>query len=883
MLPFQNHGSKRHRIFATIALAILLFVPCASAHPQSVPPSPRAASAALTGHVQDTTGAIIPKARVELLRPSGAAVAATTSDSAGQFRLPLAARGAYRISIKLPGFEPLLKDLVLGDTPPGPLVLTMNLANVATTVDVNANDAVDLASPENNKDAASISANDMKTLPILDGDAVAALSVFLDSGAAGEGGATLIVDGVEMSSLGVSPSAVERVSINQNPYSAQYNQPGRGQVEVITRSTADKYHGELSFAFRDSIFDSKEYFAATKAPTQRRTYDAYLTGPVRWRLLPNLEPLKNTTFLFSFYRQETNYYQQVHANTAPGVLTQQNVFAPFRDTSLSMKVAHQISDHHSAYVLYQFNDSSTSNLSTGGLTLPTAGFTAYVFDMDISFHDDNAFTPNKLNQFNFRFERNIDRTVSDQQAPSIIVQGEFNGGGAQDDNLETEYNPNISDIVSWTVGRNQYKFGVQLPNLGRRALDDLGNRQGTYTFQSLAAYEAPIPAPSTFSIQQGQTHFVTHYDQPGAFVMDQIQATPRLTITPGLRYDFQNTLPGTRNAFQPKLAVAYVLDQKHAMVVRTGGGVYMRRVGVNIGQQYARYHDAAERSLLLTSNVCYPCDPARLAAQPPNLFEYAPNIKAPFQGYFGLSVEREVTKKSMLTVGYEGYRGWHALRSIDINAPLPPFTSSVRPNQNYAQILEQDSGGIQKSDALVVSYRGRIGNVYSGFLQYTYSHADSNTQWSTFFPQNQYDPNAEWSRTNFDQRQRLSLFGTFYPDKPLNLGVGFYDNTPMPYTITTGKDDYHTGLYNARPAGVPRNSLNGGDYQDLQLKIGYTRKLRPHLKDASPTIAFSLSSFNTLNRTSYQDYVGVITSTDFMKPTAANHARRLQLGASYSF
>jgi hypothetical protein len=253
------------------------------------------------------------------------------------------------------------------------------------------------------------------------------------------------------------------------------------------------------------------------------------------------------------------------------------------------------------------------------------------------------------------------------------------------------------------------------------------------------------------------------------------------------------------------------------------------------------------------------------------------------QGYFGISIEREVTKKSTLTVGYEGYRGWHALRSVDINAPLPPFTSAARPNPNFAQIAQMQSGGTQKTDGLVVSYRGRIGNIYSGFLQYNYSHADANTEWSTFFPQNQYDPNAEWSRTDFDQRQKLSLFGTFYPDKPLNLGLGFYANSPPPYTITTGTDDYHTGLFNARPAGVPRNSLNGGNYQDLQLRLGYTRKLRPHLKDASPTIALSLSSFNSLNKVSFENYVGVVGSTDFRQPTAANHMRRFQLGAAYNF
>ena len=169
-------------------------------------------------------------------------------------------------------------------------------------------------------------------------------------------------------------------------------------------------------------------------------------------------------------------------------------------------------------------------------------------------------------------------------------------------------------------------------------------------------------------------------------------------------------------------------------------------------------------------------------------------------------------------------------------------------------------------------------------MQYAWQHARADTEYSTFNPENQYAPySAEYGRTNNDQRQRLSLFGTFFPDKPLNLGIGFYDNTPQPYTITTGTDDFHTGILNARPAGVPRNSLNGGDYQDVQLRLGYTYKLKPKLKDASPSIALSLSSFNTLNRVNYEDYVGVITSADFMKPTAAGSPRRLQLSAAYNF
>lgn len=863
---------------------------------------------AVTGRVQDTTGAIIPNARVELQRLNGSILSFTQTDSAGNFSLALPVSGPAgendHLTVARPGFEPLVRTLHLARTPPAAITLVLNPATVDTTVDVNAGEAVAMADPDNNQDAATISTDDMKTLPILDGDVVATLSAFLDAGAAGEGGASLIVDGVEMKTAGVAPSAIDRVSINQDPYSAQYKQPGRGQVEVVTRSNSDKFHGSANLSLRDSIFDATNYFATSKPPDQRIAFEGFLSGPIK--------PFRNTTFLSSGLVQHQNAYEQIVANKGTDPITGQpitpgNVLSAWRNYNLTTKVAHQISDRHSAYLLYRFFDTMRTNRNTGGLNLASAGYTQYNFDMDITFHDDIAFASNKFNAFSILVERNIDRQVSNTQFPSVVVQGAFQGGGAQADQLQTENNPNISDIVSWSVGggahpTHQLKFGLQFPNLGRRVLEDTTNRQGTYTFGAVPNCTPTSPAdthcsplmsyasksPTTFTIQQGQTRFLTHYDQPSAFFLDQIQATARLTITPGVRYDFQNALPNTKDAILPRLSFAYLLDKDHSMVLRTGAGLYMRKVGVNLSQQLARYQNAVERSLLITNITqtgCYPDMTTcyALAAQPPSLYIDEPNLKAPFQGFFGVSIEREVTKKSTLTIGYEGYRGWHALQSVDINAPLPPFTSSARPNPNFSQVLEQRSGGVQRSDSMVVSYRGRISNVFSGFLQYTYGHADSNTQWSDFIPQNQYKPNDEWSRSDTDQRHRANLIGTFFPDKPLTFGFGVYAYSAAPYTITTGKDDYYTGVLNARPAGVPRNSLNGGSFQDFQTRVTYTRKLRPRLKDASPTMAFYVQTFNALNRANFEDYVGVITSADFMHPTSASNPRRFQLGVSYNF
>ena len=149
------------------------------------------------------------------------------------------------------------------------------------------------------------------------------------------------------------------------------------------------------------------------------------------------------------------------------------------------------------------------------------------------------------------------------------------------------------------------------------------------------------------------------------------------------------------DAVQPKLALAYLLEKDHALVIRAGGGEYMRRVGVNVGQQLARYQYAAERSLLITSDLCYPITNCNsLAAQPPNLFNFVPNIKAPMQGYFGVSVERELTKKSTVTIGYEGYRGWHALQSIDVNAPatrrLPARQGRIRISHRFCSCIRAE-------------------------------------------------------------------------------------------------------------------------------------------------------------------------------------------------
>ena len=121
------------------------------------------------------------------------------------------------------------------------------------------------------------------------------------------------------------------------------------------------------------------------------------------------------------------------------------------------------------------------------------------------------------------------------------------------------------------------------------------------------------------------------------------------------------------------------------------------------------------------------------------------------------------------------------------------------------------------------------------------------------------------------------------PGKLLNLGVGVTLNSGAPYTTTIGTDPYRTGMANARPAGVPRNSLQGPGYADFDLRWSRDFYLNKSKKDKGAMATFALDAFNTLNHVNYAGYVGNLSSPFFGRPIAALPARRLQFTVRFKF
>jgi hypothetical protein len=890
----------------SLALAFVLFAPfaaLAAITSNSAPP----AAPALKGVVADPTGAIVPGAEVDLLDTNGAVAGSNHSDGEGNFQVVVPHPGAFTLVVSEPGFSTVRQPVVIAAPAAAtaaaalakPLHIVLPIAAVATNVRVNSENSEDLTAPDENSDSSVMSAQELKALPIFDNDYQTAMSVFLDQNVADTGGTGLMVDGVEANRATVSASAIKEIRINQDPYSAQYYYPGRGQMEIITKAAADHYHGQFNFLFRNSAMNAQNALAPSKPFEQRQNYEGHITGPI-----PHA---KNSSFLASFNRVLFDQDSVVSATIAPtpdnpsGAYVA-NVPAPTRDTEYSVRAAHQFSEGHSGYVQYSYEDWTGQNQGVGGQTLAAAGYNNQYREDDLVAHMDSALGSNKLNQVSVVGEHDYNRNSNVTEAPRINVAGDFASGSAQADSFGTEYNVRLYDMLTWTRGRNMIKAGVGAPHIDRRAFDDNTNALGSYTFgPTLAAdgvtvlqtalenYKANLL--SGFSQNTGDVHFVYRQDEVGAFVQDQFKWTSKFSITPGLRYDWQNFLGGRRLGFSPRASFAWVLSEESKTVVRGGGGIYYDRFGSGPLLDLARYETARRRSVVLSldpatlpSTGCVPItDCLTLTAQPPSLAVLEPNAKIPYQIQYGLSIERQLGERATGVVSVYSARGIDTFRSVDINAPTPQSGYTVRQNPLYGRIREMQPEGFWKGDGLNVSYRGRLNKYFTGFGSYNWSHYEANTGGIGWFPQNQYDPNDEWSNANFDRRQRMGMYAMFQPESILNLSAGIFANTGTPWTILTGTDAYGDDLFNTRPDGVARNTETSPSYVDLDLRWGHDFAITQNKDEEAPRLGFSAGAFDVLNHPNPTGIDPVETSSSFGQVTSVAPPRRIQLGMRFEF
>src|SRR5271170_40874 len=276
-------------------------------------------TSAIVGQVTDRTGAAIPGATVAVTNRATALQRSSKTDNEGRFNFPQLQPGTYSVRAEAAGFDPQHNDNVVSGLGEKQTVdFRLQVARSNQTVEVSS--APPLINPENPNTSTNLNAPALENLPNPGGDltyplqfAAGALVNTAGSGNDFVGGTNgygnvefnglpalsngYIVDGLETNdpltnlnsglstNLVLGLNSIAEVTVNTVSYAVDQGRYGASQVNYITKSGTNRFHGNLYELWNGSRFNAADFFTnATAGNHQPRStvnhFGGSLGGPI---------------------------------------------------------------------------------------------------------------------------------------------------------------------------------------------------------------------------------------------------------------------------------------------------------------------------------------------------------------------------------------------------------------------------------------------------------------------------------------------------------------------------------------------------------------------------------------------------------------------------
>ena len=237
-----------------------------------------AQNASLRGVVIDESGGVVPGAVVTLSGDS-AQTATTRTNSQGAYSFTALQPGAYGVQVSARGLA--LPKPVNVQLRSGTRTLNLELKVAARMDQVTVGDSVVpgvSADASSNASAVVFRGDDLQALADDPNDLAADLQA-LAGPSAGPNGGSIFIDGFSGGEL-PSKESIREIRINQNPFSPEYDRLGFGRIEIFTKPGTEKFKGTLYYNFADDFWNTRNPFAAEKAPFQLHEYGGSIGGPM---------------------------------------------------------------------------------------------------------------------------------------------------------------------------------------------------------------------------------------------------------------------------------------------------------------------------------------------------------------------------------------------------------------------------------------------------------------------------------------------------------------------------------------------------------------------------------------------------------------------------
>ncbi|PYU83806.1 MAG: hypothetical protein DMG51_11535 [Acidobacteria bacterium] len=836
-------------------------------------------SGSMTGKVEDSGGGKLAEAKVTLVNQETNTKLETVTAEDGKFSLTDLTPGTYLLKIDANGFEPYKANIQVGTEKLSLLKIKLKLRTVEEEITVRPDAADDRLSPETNTDSMKIDETFFSGLPLEVDYLLPFIDTFTNPAAQGGEGTSIVVDGLDGGELDMPTTAIRTVKINRNPYSAEFQHPGSARAEITTKHGHHRrYYGSAAFFARNSVFDGRNAFATTNPDLNRRFVEVGLGGPLFG---------KSGNFFVAGQRlmdDESSVVNALNSVALTGPVNL-NVPAPQRRDHLFLRAQWSLTEMQTLSLNYTFTDHSSKNNGVGALSLPEQGTSSSRQTHRAQLIESAALSPQFRNEVIVVFKDQTSQSGNHASGPEIAVSGVFIGGPSQSYDGKDVRAFDVQDTAAYMRGKNTLLFGATI-RTDWLNIFDASNFGGTFEFSSLDQYRAVVQnhlgAPDLFQINEGNPRVSFLTQQTSGFAQDTMRVLPNLSLTLGLRYDWQNTLD-VRRDLAPRLALAFTPGKR--TVVRVGAGIFYDNLPRS-AKQNALLMDGVRVREIDISNPSYP-DPflgGQVTSPPPSIARVASGALSPYLIQTSAGVEQEIWKQTWLSVEYSFLHGVHLFRLRDVNAPLPSG-SALRPDPNFSNIAEVQSTAFLRGQALTLTFRGGWGKRFKGYGQYVLSNYTNDTSGIFSFPADNYNLRPEIGPADFDRRHRLNFAGTVQLPFGFRMGSILFAASGAPFNITTGSDP--SGDTMTRPPGVTRNTGRAPATVQLDIRLSkvfsFQRASVAERHRSKRNMEFSVDAFNAINHTNVAGIIGVVSSPLFGQADAASPARTIQLSARYSF
>ncbi len=704
-------------------------------------------------------------------------------------------------------------------------------------------------------------------------------------------GATIRVDGFTGGRL-PPKSQIRSIRLPRMDQFAAQNHGGMGGmmfIDIMTQPGSGPVRGSVDFAFRDDALNARNPFTPTKGAEQLKQGGVSLSGTI----VPNRSS-------FSFNAQSARQFDAGNVLAALPGATEARAVGQSTDRMNVMARFDQATTRDRLLRLsYMRTASDRGNLGTGGFDLPERAYRTTSAEDIVRVSENGPLGRNMFWESRLQVRWTRAEDVSALEAPTVRVLDAFTSGGAQRSGGRRVTDFEAASDLDIVRGAHSIRAGVLVEG-GRYRSDDFSNYLGTYTFASLADFEAGRPLSYTRRI--GTPDIRYRNIQFGAYLQDDYRIARSLLVSYGLRYETQSLI-GDRVNLQPRASLAWSPLRSGRTTVRVNWGLFNDWLGTGVYEQTLRI-DGFRLQELNVLNPAYP-DPGLGGTVPPtNRYLLSEGLVLPESTSASVGVDQALTGALRVSATYTYRRGAKVLRGRNLN----PLVSGTRMDPRFTNVIEVVEDASARSHALGMNASMVLLSWRNLFLHgnYTLTSSETNSTGPFSPPAGGDDLSLEWGQTA--PRHRVGGMVSLAPVRNLTVSATGRGQSGAPYTITTGFDENGDGLFTDRPAGVGRNSARTAAQWDLGLRVSYAIGFGPPrgssgggqtvvmmggggmqsgfaggAADRRFRVEFYGSAQNLTNRRNYIGYSGVMTSRFFGQPTSVLNPRKIELGVRFGF